>query len=161
VEAHNKHPAAVLEKIRAVLPLTTYLAGETILKAGSKTGRLLILNRGSVAIIKDSVEIARVAHPGAVIGELSALLDQPHGADVRALEDSQFHVAEPALLEKDPAALLHVAKILAQRLVAADDGLVELKKQIVAGQSSSTLKKITDKIQKLLNADSSGFSPGL
>jgi CRP-like cAMP-binding protein len=102
-----------------------------------------------------------VAHPGAVIGELSALLDQPHAADVRALEESQFHVAEPALLGKDPVALLHVAKILAQRLVAADDGLVELKKQIVAGQSPGTLKKITEKIQKLLNADSSSFSPGL
>ena len=161
MEAHNKHPAAALEKILAVLPLTTYPAGETILKAGSKTGRLLILNRGSVAIIKDSVEIARVAHPGAVIGELSALLDQPHTADVRALEDSQFHVAEPALLEKDPVALLHVARILAQRLVAADEGLVELKKQIVAGQPSSILKKITERIQKLLNADSSSFSPGL
>jgi hypothetical protein len=44
---------------------------------------------------------------------------------------------------------------LAQRLVAADEGLVELKKQIVAGQSSGTLKKITEKIQKLLASTSS------
>ena len=161
MEAHNKHPAAALETVLAVLPLTNYPAGETILRAGSKTGRLLILNRGSVAIIKDSVEIARVAHPGAVIGELSVLLDQPHTADVRALEDSQFHVAEPALLGKDPVALLHVARILARRLVAANEALVELKKQIVAGQPSSTLKKITERIEKLLNADSSSFSPGL
>ena len=85
VSAVPKAIAAALEKILAVLPLTTYPAGETILKAGTKTGRLLILKTGSVAILKDSVEIARVAHAGAVIGELSALLDQPHTADRRAL----------------------------------------------------------------------------
>ena len=132
MEADNKHPAAALEKILAFLPMTTYPAGETILKAGSKTGRLLILNTGSVAIIKDSVEIARVAHPGAVIGELSALLDQPHTADVRTLEDSQFHVAESALLEKDPVTLLYVARILAQRLIASDERFLKLHKEISA-----------------------------
>ena len=112
----NEHPAglhtgAALEKIFAALPLTTCSAGETVLRAGSKTGRLLILKKGAVAIVKDSIEIARVEHPGAVLGEISALLNQPHSADVRALVDSQFHVADAALLlEKDPAALRHVAK---------------------------------------------------
>ena len=47
---------------------------------------------------------------GAVFGELSVLLDQPHTADVRALEASQFHIADAAtILRVDPIALLCVA----------------------------------------------------
>jgi CRP/FNR family transcriptional regulator, cyclic AMP receptor protein len=69
----------------ASLPLVTYQPGETVIVDGSKTGRLLVLKQGNVVIVKDDIEIARVAEPGAVFGELSVLLDQPHTADVRAL----------------------------------------------------------------------------
>ena len=34
-----------LEKMLSALPVTTYHAGETILRDGSKTGRLFILKR--------------------------------------------------------------------------------------------------------------------
>ena len=138
------------EKVLAVLPLESYVTGETILRAGSITGRLLILRSGAVVILKDCVEIARVEQPGAVFGELSALLEQPHVADVRALQHSQLYVADSALLEKDPTALLYVARILAQRLVFADSGLVELKKQLQAGQPPSALGKTIEKLQEVL-----------
>jgi hypothetical protein len=98
----NEHPAAMFEKILAGLPLVTYRAGETILSAGLKTGRLLILKTGAVLILQDSIEIA-MDHPGAVFGEVSALLEQPHAADVRALEDSQFHVADTLPSSSSPA----------------------------------------------------------
>jgi CRP/FNR family transcriptional regulator, cyclic AMP receptor protein len=150
----NEHPTdldvTAFEKILAILPLEAYVAGETILRAGLKTGRLLILKSGAVVILKDSLEIARVEQPGAVFGELSALLEQPHAADVRAIQDSQFHVADAALLKKDPAALLYVARILAQRLVVADSGLVELKKQLQVGQPPSALGKTIEKLQEVL-----------
>jgi CRP-like cAMP-binding protein len=74
---------AMFQKRLGALPLATYKAGETVLVAGSKTGRLLILKRGAVTIVKEAIEIAKVAEPGAVFGELSALLDQPHTADVQ------------------------------------------------------------------------------
>jgi CRP/FNR family transcriptional regulator, cyclic AMP receptor protein len=84
---------------------------------GSKTGRLLILRKGSVAIVKEDTEIATVAEPGAVFGELSILLDQPHTADVRALGTSQFHVADATtLLAQNPVAVLYVATVMAHRL---------------------------------------------
>ena len=134
------------------LPQATYRAGEAVITAGSKTGRLLILKKGAVAILKESVEIAKVQEPGAVIGEVSALLDRPHTADVRALEDSQFHVVDAALIEKDPDAVLHIARILAQRLVAIDNGFVELKKQLQAGQPPSMLGRTLEKIEKSLTA---------
>jgi hypothetical protein len=96
---------AVFQRKLATLPLVTYQAGETVLSAASTTGRLLILKEGAVAVVKEGVEIARVTEPGAVFGELSVLLDQPHTADVRALEASQFHVADAATtLRVDPIA---------------------------------------------------------
>lgn len=126
-------------KFLAVLPLATYRAGETILKAGSKTARLLILKSGAVAILKDSIEIATVDEPGAVFGEISALLDQPHSADVRTLEESEFRVADAAQLANNPNAMLYLAKNLARRLVAADDILVQLRKDLDKELVLSTL----------------------
>ena len=81
---------AVFQKKLATLPLATYQAGETVLSAASTTGQLLILKEGAVAVVKEGVEIARVTESGAVFGELSVLLDQPHTADVRALEARSF-----------------------------------------------------------------------
>ncbi len=154
---------AALDKTLEALPIATYRAGETVLTAGSKTGRLLILKSGSVSILKGSIEIAKVDEPGAVIGELAALLDWPHTADVKAIEDCQFRVADAALLEKDPVAVLHVARILAERLVAIDNGFVELKKQLQAGQSAGALARTLEKIEKAMvawGANAPALTPG-
>jgi CRP/FNR family cyclic AMP-dependent transcriptional regulator len=111
----------------------------------------VILRNGAVAIIKDAIEIAKVAEPGAVFGELSALLDQPHTADVRALETSQFHVADAAnLLSQDSVALLYVAEVLARRLDGANRALIELKNQLQAGQPRSVINKTVEKVEELL-----------
>src|SRR5438874_10061167 len=107
---------AVIQERLAAFPLTTYQAGENVFVAGSRTDRLLFLRQGAVAIVKEAIEIAKVTEPGAVFGELSALLDQPHTADVRALETSQFYVADAAALVQDPTALLYIAGVLARRL---------------------------------------------
>ena len=73
---------AAFQNSLADLPLVTYQPGETVIVDGSKTGRLLVLKKGNVAIVKKDTEIAKVAEPGAVFGELSVLLGQPHTADV-------------------------------------------------------------------------------
>src|SRR5215467_15196908 len=87
---------AIFQKGLTALPVVTYQAGETVITEGSRTGRLLILGKGAVAIVKEDTEIAKVAEPRAVFGELSVLLDQPHTADVCTLKASQFHVANAA-----------------------------------------------------------------
>ncbi len=148
---------AVFQKSLAALPLATYQPGETLLTAGSKTGLLLILKKGAVAIIKDGIEVAKVTEPAAVFGELSALLDQPHTADVRALETTEFHIANAdALLVQNPLALLYVAAVLARRLDAANKALVELKSQIHIGQPRSSIDKTVKKIEGLLGSESYG-----
>jgi CRP/FNR family transcriptional regulator, cyclic AMP receptor protein len=119
------------------LPLSTYQAGETVIADGSRTGRLLVLKKGTVAIVKEGTEIAKVVEPGAVFGELSALLDQPHAADVRALETSRFHVADAtALLTQNPLAIVYIATMLAQRLNGANHALIQLKHQLLATDAS-------------------------
>ena len=80
---------AIFQKSLAALPVVTYEAGETVIAEGSRTGRLLILGKGVVAIVKEDTEIAQVAEPGAVFGELSVLLDKPHTAEVRNLAVSR------------------------------------------------------------------------
>src|SRR6202047_2682429 len=149
--------AVFLKRIEA-LPLVTYQAGENVLTAGSRTGRLLILKKGAVAIVRETIEIARVSEPGAVFGELSALLDQPHSADVRALEASEFHVADAAaLLGQDPAALLYVTMMLARRLDGANQMFLELKNQLASGEPPGLIDATLDKIEGLLNAIGSGY----
>jgi CRP-like cAMP-binding protein len=135
----------------ASLPVVTYQPGEMVIADGSKTGRLLILKKGTVAIVKEDTEIAKVAEPGAVFGELSILLDQPHTADVRALETSQFHVANAtALLEQNPVAVLYVASVLAHRLDSANHALIQLKRQLQTGEPHSVVAKTVSKIEGLL-----------
>ena len=58
----------------ADLPLATYRADEVVVAAGSRTGRLLFLKEGAVAVIRQGTQIAIVDEPGAVFGEISALL---------------------------------------------------------------------------------------
>ena len=126
-------------------------AGETVLNSGSKTGRLLVLRSGSVEVVKDGAQIAKVSTPGAVFGELAVLLDQAHTADVRALEQSDFYVANAAtLLAHDSAVPLYVAVILAQRLDGANQALVELKRQLRAGEPSSVISETVEKVEQLL-----------
>ncbi len=150
---------AVFQKSLAALPIATYKPGETVLNAGSKTGLLLILKYGTVAIFRDGIEMAKVTEPGAVFGELSALLDQPHTADVRALEMTQFHVANAdALLVQNPVALLYVAAVLARRLDGANRTLVELKRQIQVGHPRSAIEKTVAKMEGLLGSGGAGLT---
>jgi len=108
----------------ASLPVATYRADEVVLAAGPRTGRLLFLKEGAVAIVRQSTQIAIVDEPGAVFGEISALLDRPHTAEVRALKPSQFYIADAALLGYSAAALFYVAGVLALRLDRANQALV-------------------------------------
>jgi CRP-like cAMP-binding protein len=142
----------------ANLAVVTYQPGETVIVDGSKTGRLLILKKGTVTIEKEGTEIAQVTEPGAVFGELSVLLDQPHAADVRALESSQFHVANAtSLLEQNPLAVLYVATVLAHRLEGANHALIQLKSQLKTGEPHDVVAKTVGKMERLLAVSSASL----
>ena len=149
---HGSGTTAGFQKSFAALPITIYQAGETVLAQDSRTDRLLILRKGNVAVVKGGIEIARVSQPGAVFGEISALLDCPHTADVRALATSEFHVAYPAVLQ-DPAVLLYVATILARRLDDGNQALVEALIDLKS-QTRSAIDKTIRKMEGLVSAGS-------
>jgi CRP/FNR family transcriptional regulator, cyclic AMP receptor protein len=152
------HDPQLWQQRLAALPVKAYAAGDTVFAEGSKTGQLLILKSGAVSIVKSGHEIATVAEAGVVFGEISALLDQPHGADVRALEASEFHVADArTLLGQDPAALLYVTMLLARRLDGANQMFLELKSQLAAGEPAGLIDATLDKIEGFLGSIGSGF----
>src|SRR5262249_58251897 len=108
--------------------------------------KLLLLKQGVVEVVKEGTQIARISEPGAIFGELAALLDQPHTADVRNLERSAFIVADAAaLLAGDPTVALYVAAILAGRLDAANVALVEIKHHLESGTPRVAVARTADR----------------
>ncbi|WP_119390586.1 cyclic nucleotide-binding domain-containing protein [Taklimakanibacter lacteus] len=142
---------ATFTKSLADLPIAVYEPGESVLDAGSTTGQLFILRNGTVEVTRDGLGIAKVSEPGAVFGELSVILDRPHSADVRALERSEFHVAEASsLLTDNVTALAYVAAILARRLEAANDAIIEIRREAEADKQPGALTRALDKLGDLL-----------
>jgi CRP-like cAMP-binding protein len=136
------------------LPVLTFQPGEMVLTAGSTTGRILVLRRGAVEILRDGMQIARVSDPGAVFGELAALLNKPHTADVRALEECEFSVADATtLLTESPTTLLYVAALLARRLDGANTALLEVKRQLRASKSHIEIAKSVADLEELLSGN--------
>src|SRR3954468_9132346 len=143
---------AAFESRLAGLPVEKHPAREAVLSAGSKTGKLLFLRSGAVEVVKDGVQIASVSAPGSVFGEQAVLLDQPHTADVRTLEQSEFYAADtPAILAGDPTVALYVATILARRLDAANRWLGAVKRRLQTGEPPSVIGKAVEKVEELLS----------
>lgn len=143
--------ATAFQKKLAGLPTINCQTGEAVLTAGSTTGKLLILKSGTVEIVKDGMQIAKVSEPGAVFGELAILLDQPHTADVRTLEPSEFLLFDAPMLLADPAVATYVAAILARRLDSANRAIIDVKRQLLAGESPNVIGKTVEKVEELLN----------
>lgn len=144
--------------IRAIasLPIETFAAGSAVLVAGTKTGRLLVLERGAVEVVSDGVRIGEVREPGAIFGELAALLDLPHTADVRALDESTFRVAgAESFLHTDPAAALYVARAMARRVNVATDALAELTRDGDAEPGRATVDPVVGRVAGMLHDDGS------
>jgi CRP/FNR family cyclic AMP-dependent transcriptional regulator len=145
--------AATLQKHLAMLPTATYQPGEMVIAAGTTTGKLLLLRQGVVEVVREGTRIAKITESGSVLGELAVLLDRPHTADVRALEHSEFNVADAAtLLSSDPAATLYIAAILAARLDTANVALIEVKRQLEAGKPRAAIAREIDKVTHLLSS---------
>jgi CRP-like cAMP-binding protein len=124
-------PAAVLASLTAYPPVA-FAEGDLLLRQGSVTERLLFLREGAVDIVRDEVILARVAEPGAVLGEIAVILGRPHSADVWAAQASRCHVIEDArrLLRAEPELALYVMAVLASRLDAVNGQLVEARARL-------------------------------
>jgi len=109
----------------------TFAAGDMLFVEGEKSGMLYILISGGVEVIKGESPITVVREPGAVFGELSILLDQPHAASVEAVEETMCFMTRGGreFLEQHPKIMLSVAELLAVRLKGMIGYLADLKAQ--------------------------------
>lgn len=143
--------AAFLESLTA-LPVESHQAGAVILRKGHTTGRLYILKQGAVEVVDGDRRIAQSTAPGAVFGELGVLLDQPHMADVRVVEPSDFYVAHgKVFLRVHREAALHVAGVLAKRLLAVHADLDIMRRRAVEPPHDHTLEEMADAVDRSLH----------
>jgi CRP-like cAMP-binding protein len=135
-------------------------AGASIITEGGASGHLYVLMEGKLEVIKGDTVVATIAEPGAVLGEMSVLLDQPHTATVRACVDSiVYEFDDPgSFLIQQPGVALLIARMLAQRLNAANTYLADLKQQY-AGHGTQ-LAMVGEVLQSMINLPPSEVSPG-
>jgi CRP-like cAMP-binding protein len=113
------------------LPEAHFATDDWLIREGGPAGNLYVLISGEVVVLKGETEVARISDPGAVFGEMSALLDLPYSASVRALGPVRARLSENAaeFIASNPAVALHTARILARRLHAATAYLADVKSQ--------------------------------
>lgn len=137
----------------STLPQEAHEPGHLILRKGEAAGKLFILKQGAVEVVDGDERIAVAREPGAVFGEIGVLLDRPPMADVRVLEPSTFYVASgKVFLRVHREAALHVAELLARRLVAAHRRLDEVRRGLLPEQRDGALEDMVDAVDRSLLA---------
>ncbi|MEM6824299.1 MAG: cyclic nucleotide-binding domain-containing protein [Pseudomonadota bacterium] len=108
-----------------------FAPGETLIAEGDPSPGFFVLVSGTVLVRKGDAEIARISEPGAVFGEISALLGSRASASVVA--KSAIHALATAdgavYLQENSALALHTARLLAERVVQATAYVSDLKAQ--------------------------------
>lgn len=134
--------------------------GTLMIHEGGKTGHLFVLLQGKLEVIKGNSIVAVLTEPGAMLGEMSVLLDQPHTATVRAASDSMVYEIDDAasFLRDKPEVALLIARLLAQRLNVATTYLADLMHQY-AGHGTH-LSMVSELLQSMINLPPSQVSPG-
>jgi CRP-like cAMP-binding protein len=142
------------------LPLETFEPGEVLMAEGETSGRLYVLVEGMLEIVKGDFQINVVDNRGAILGDMSVLLDLPHSATVRALTRSVLHVSHggEAFLQSHQEIAYQLSKMLAQRLHGISTYLVDMKRQFAGEQSH--LGMVDEILESLLNQQRSEFTPG-
>jgi len=136
---------ALLEHLRG-LPTASFQPGEVLLRAGERSGRLLVLRRGRIEVSSEGAVLGTSEAPGAMMGEVAALLGGAHTADLRAVAPTECHVIDASrVLHEDPMVTLHVAALLAQRLE-------HLTQQIVLLRRAAPSKAIDQSLDQLAKA---------
>lgn len=123
--------------LRAVLrscvgmPEEVFEPGAVLIPEGPSLDRMFILVRGEVEVRRGEVSVAEVQEPGAIFGEMAALLGIGHSATVRAVTQTTVHRIDDAgsFLQHHQEIAFHVARILARRLFDATTYLADIKRQ--------------------------------
>jgi CRP-like cAMP-binding protein len=134
--------------------------GTLIIREGETTGHLFVLIEGKLEVVKGDTVVAGITEPGAIVGEMSVLLQLPHTATVRAAADSSVYEFDDAatFLRTQPAVALLIARLLAQRLYVATTYLADIKRQY-AGHGNH-LAMVGEVLESMINLPQTNVSPG-
>jgi CRP/FNR family transcriptional regulator, cyclic AMP receptor protein len=94
--------------------------GELLFSAGDATnGKMYVLLEGQAEIIVNSY-IVELAKPGAIIGELALIDQEPRSGTIRCVSDCTFAVVDEKrfllLIQQTPVFAMELIKVLAARL---------------------------------------------
>jgi CRP/FNR family cyclic AMP-dependent transcriptional regulator len=123
-------------------------AGTLIIREGGTTGHLYVLIEGRLEVLKGDTVVASIAEPGAVVGEMSVLLD----STVYEFIDAA------SFLRDQPAVALLIARLLAQRLNVATTYLADIMHQY-AGHGDH-LAMVGEILQSMINLPPIKVAPG-
>lgn len=112
-------------------PQNRFAPGAVLLEEGRRSGMLYVLESGTVEISKEGETIDVVSDRGSVFGEMSILLNQPHMATVRVAREASCRVIDTPFefMRAHPDVALHLAALLARRLNAVTNYLIDLRHQ--------------------------------
>lgn len=135
------------------MPVRRLDPGDVLLVEGERSGILHIVVDGSFAISQGDVVLPSIVEPGAVLGELSALLDIPHTATVTAtVPSSVVSISDPlAFMTDDTESLLELTRLLARRVHRLTAYLDDLRVQY--GDSGGHLGMVDAVLKELSSAD--------
>ena len=141
------------------LPEIELAAGEELLHEDTRTGSIWVLVSGSLHVIKDGVPINRISNPGAVFGEVAALMDSDHSATVVAASDARLRYARDGkeFLLGSPEVLLLVARGLASRLDLVTRYLADLRNQYAG---TPGLEMVSQVLGRLVERHGPPLQPG-
>ena len=116
----------------STLPVISRSAGSDIITEGTKLDRIYFLKSGRLEVVRDGIRVNLIKTPGSALGEISILLDQPSTATVVALDEVELYECMDPLtfLREHSEVTLHVCSLLASRLTAATQYLVDVKDQL-------------------------------
>lgn len=145
--------------LSAHLPEVEFSPGDVVVREGGRAGPLWVLVSGSLQVRKGDVLVNTVTRPGALVGELSLLLNSEFSATVEAADASVMRYAEdgPAFLSSDPAVATLVAIGLAERLNFVTTYLADMKQQY---GDAPGLSMIPDVLRQLSERQASVARPG-
>lgn len=141
-------------------PVVDVAPGERILVDGERSPYLYVLVEGELDVSRRGRTVVRIGEPGAILGELGMLLDQPASADVAAVVPTRVHRIEDGeeLLRNSPEFMPFLARTLARRLWQVSTYLTDLQEQFA--DQSETLGLVPSVLRELIGSATSDPDPG-
>ena len=126
-------------------------ADTEIIIEGSRSGLVFVLIKGCFEVRRGGILIAQINETGALVGEMSILLDIPHTASVWTRGNCEVYVIDQAetFFRSNPDLSWKMARSLAQRLNAASTYLADIKKQFSG--SGNHLELVDEILVSLIN----------